>query len=274
MEKSKVLYVSQEIVPYLSETRMGTISRYLPQYIQEKGNEIRTFMPRFGHINERRNQLHEVIRLSGMNIIIDDTDYPLILKVASIQSARMQIYFIENDDFFQRKFAFRDKNQKFFKDNDNRSIFFNRGVIETVKKLGWAPSIVHLHGWMSALSAIYIKTVLKENPLFYDSKVIISLYDDSFSESFSPNFCDKIHTSDIGKETYDALKQSPNYLTYMQECIKHANGVIYAEDNIQEELKSFVNKHQIPSITHNDETYFEDYDKFYDTIVVNEEILS
>jgi len=135
MEKARVLFVEQAIMPYLKETPMSRIGRYLPQGIQEKGKEIRTFMPRFGNINERRNQLHEVIRLSGMNLIINDTDHPLIIKVASIQQARMQIYFIDNEDFFHRKFTIRDKANKFYTDNDERSIFFSRGVLETVKKL-------------------------------------------------------------------------------------------------------------------------------------------
>ena len=151
MEKTKVLFVQQEITPYLKDSHMGIIGRYLPQGIQEKGREIRTFMPRYGCINERRNQLHEVIRLSGMNLIINDTDHPLIIKVASIQSARMQIYFIDNEDYFQRKHVFFDSGDKFFKDNDERAIFFARGVLETVKKLGWTPDIVHCHGWITSL---------------------------------------------------------------------------------------------------------------------------
>src|ERR1035438_9854840 len=148
MKKARILFVSQEITPYLEPTAMGTLARQLPQGIQERGREIRTFMPRFGSINERRNQLHEVIRLSGMNLIINDTDHPLIIKVASIQSARMQVYFIDNEDYFQRKFMLTDKNDKFFKDNDERAIFYSRGVLETVKKLGWGPDVVHCHGWI------------------------------------------------------------------------------------------------------------------------------
>ena len=147
MEKPRILFVQQEIMPYLKETPMSKIGRFLPQGIQEKGKEIRTFMPRFGCINERRNQLHEVIRLSGMNLIIDDNDHPLIIKVASIQAARMQVYFIDNEDFFQRKFMFEDKDNQFFEDNDERSVFFCRGVIETANKLGWSPSLVHCQGW-------------------------------------------------------------------------------------------------------------------------------
>ena len=145
MESKKVLFISQEITPYLNETKLSKIGRYLPQGIQERGKEIRTFMPRYGSINERRNQLHEVIRLSGMNLIIDDTDHPLIIKVASIQSARMQVYFIDNDDYFQRKHTVSDASGKEFEDNDERALFFARGVIETVKKLRWAPDIVHCH---------------------------------------------------------------------------------------------------------------------------------
>jgi len=148
-KKARVLFVSQEVTPYLDETPMGLIGRHLPQGIQERGKEIRLFMPKYGCINERRNQLHEVIRLSGMNLIIDDTDHPLIIKVASIQSARMQVYFIDNQEYFERKYTLVDKKGVHFADNDERSIFFCRGVIETVKKLGWAPDVVHLHGWFT-----------------------------------------------------------------------------------------------------------------------------
>src|ERR1700756_5114982 len=149
-KKAKVLFVSQEIFPYLEETHISKISRHLPQAIQEKGKEIRVFMPRYGNINERRHSLHEVIRLSGMNLIIDSNDHPLIIKVASIQSARMQVYFIDNDEYFHRKMLFRDAKEKYFKDNEDRMLFCCRGVIETVKKLGWPPDIIHCHGWMTS----------------------------------------------------------------------------------------------------------------------------
>jgi len=154
MKQAKILFISQEITPYLPESEMSKIGRYLPQGIQEKGREISTFMPKYGSINERRNQLHEVIRLSGMNLIIDDTDHPLIIKVASIQTARMQVYFIDNEDYFQRKATNRDQKGKFFEDNDERAIFFARGVIETVKKLHWAPDIIHCQGWVTTLVPI------------------------------------------------------------------------------------------------------------------------
>src|SRR5512145_624712 len=162
MESRKVLFISQEIMPYLGETKLSKISRDLPQGIQERGKEIRTFMPRYGSINERRNQLHEVIRLSGMNLIINDTDHPLIIKVASIQSARMQVYFIDNEDYFSRKATLKDSNDEPFSDNDERSIFFTRGVLETVKKLRWSPDVIHCHGWFTAPIAILIKKAYKD----------------------------------------------------------------------------------------------------------------
>ena len=163
---NKVLFITQEITPYVSESEMANIGRNLPQAIQEKGREIRTFMPKWGNINERRNQLHEVIRLSGMNLIIDDTDHPLIIKVASIQSARMQVYFIDNDDYFQNRLQTADENGVEYDDNDSRAIFYARGVLETVKKLRWCPDVIHCHGWMTALAPLYIKKAYKDEPSF------------------------------------------------------------------------------------------------------------
>ena len=190
-EKERVLFVSQEIVPYLPESNQGIIGRHLPQGTQERGREIRTFMPRFGCVNERRNQLHEVIRLSGMNLIIDDNDHPLIIKVASIQPARMQVYFIDNEEYFQRKFFMGDREEEFFSDNDERAIFFCRGVIETVKKLGWAPDVIHCHGWMTALLPFFIKTVYKDDPLFENSKIVYSVYNDQFDAKLDARFSEK-----------------------------------------------------------------------------------
>jgi len=173
MKQAKILFISQEITPYLPESEMSKIGRYLPQGIQEKGREIRTFMPKYGSINERRNQLHEVIRLSGMNLIIDDTDHPLIIKVASIQSARMQVYFIDNEDYFHRKSVLSDENGEYFQDNDERAIFFARGVLETVRKLRWSPDVVHCHGWITALVPLYLKRSFVDDPLYNNSKLFI-----------------------------------------------------------------------------------------------------
>ena len=169
-EPNRILFVSQQIFPYLDEeTPIRSLNRKLPEWFQSARFETRTFMPKFGDINERRNQLHEVIRLSGINIIIAETDHPLLIKVASIQSARIQIYFIDNDDFFNRRKGIVDANGVEYKDNDERCIFFARGVLETVKKLRWTPNIVHCSGWMSALTPLFIKKLYR-NILFTRSR--------------------------------------------------------------------------------------------------------
>lgn len=185
MEKKRILYVSQEISPYQKETEIAKAALALPKKMNEKGHEVRVFMPRFGVINERRHQLHEVIRLSGINIVVNDMDQPLIIKVASVPGARIQVYFIDNEEYFKRKSVFFDDKGKFHPDNDERSIFFCRGVIETVRKLGWSPDIIHVHGWMASLLPLYLKKFHADDPLFQEAKVITSVYPYDYSESFS-----------------------------------------------------------------------------------------
>ncbi|MHC1777337.1 MAG: glycogen/starch synthase [Lentimicrobium sp.] len=267
MEKTRILFVSQEIIPYLKDSQMGYIGRHLPQGIQERGREIRTFMPRFGHINERRNQLHEVIRLSGMNLIIDDTDHPLIIKVASIQSARMQIYFIDNDDYFQRKYMFRDKNNKFYKDNEERAIFFSRGVIETVKKLGWAPDLVHCHGWMTSLVPLYIKRAYRDNPLFSDTRIVVSIYDDDFEESLNKDFGNNIKLDGITNKDLKHYKK-PTYVNMMKAAIDFSEGVIIGSETVNQELLDYANESGKPMIPYQPLDRFVDaYNNFYDKIL-------
>lgn len=271
MEKAKVLFVAQEITPYLPESHMGTICRYLPQGTQEKGREIRTFMPRFGNINERRNQLHEVIRLSGMNLIIDDNDHPLIIKVASIQQARMQVYFIDNEDYFQRKFTIRDKNNKFYKDNDERAIFFSRGVIETVKKLGWAPDIVHCHGWMTSFVPLYIKKAFKDNPLFTDTKVVVSVYNDGFTEALSDNSTNKIKLEGITNKDLAQFEESRSYQGLIKASIDYSDAIIQGEEVVDPEIQSHMDKSGKTLLEYQSmETYIAAYNKFYDKILGRE----
>lgn len=273
MEKAKILFVAQEIVPYLNESHMGIIGRYLPQGIQEKGREIRTFMPRYGNINERRNQLHEVIRLSGMNLIIDDTDHPLIIKVASIQQARMQIYFIDNEDYFQRKFTFHDKNNHFFSDNDERAIFFSRGVLETVKKLGWGPDIVHCHGWMTSLVPIYIKKAFRDNPLFSDSKVVLSIYDDDFTDDLSHDFADKVRLEGISPKDLQHYK-SANYVSMMKAAIDFSDGVIIGSPAVNQELVQYIRGTEKPMLEFQPmDRYIDAYNDFYEEVLVNEQVV-
>jgi len=274
MEKSRVLFVQQEITPYLKESQMGLIGRHLPQGIQEKGKEIRTFMPRFGNINERRNQLHEVIRLSGMNLVINDTDHPLIIKVASIQAARMQIYFIDNEDFFQRKYTLADKTGKYAADNDERAIFFTRGVIETVKKLGWAPDIVHCNGWFTGLMPLYIKVALKENPMFSDTKVVYSVYNDGFPGSLNPALVNKLQGKEI-KAEHLAGYQEPTFVNISKAAIDYSDGVIFGNETINPEIEKYARESNKPLLEYQSmDTYIDAFNDFYDEVLVNESVVS
>jgi starch synthase len=274
MEKPRVLFVQQEITPYLKESHMGLIGRHLPQGIQEKGKEIRTFMPRFGNINERRNQLHEVIRLSGMNLVINDTDHPLIIKVASIQAARMQIYFIDNEDFFQRKYSLADKTGKYAADNDERAIFFTRGVIETVKKLGWAPDIVHCNGWFTSLMPLYLKVALKENPMFSDTKVVYSVYDDDFPGMLDPALVKKLQVKDIKAEHLTGY-QEPTFVNVSKAAIDYSDGIIFGHENINPEVEKYARQSNKPVLEYQPmDTYIDAFNDFYDEVLINEPVVS
>lgn len=274
MEKPRVLFVQQEITPYLKDSPMGLLGRHLPQGIQEKGKEIRTFMPRFGCINERRNQLHEVIRLSGMNLIINDTDHPLIIKVASIQSARMQIYFIDNEDFFQRKFTTVDKNGKYFSDNDERSIFFCRGVLETVKKLQWSPDIVHCNGWMTNVMPLFLRTAYKDNPMFTDTKIVYSVYDDDFPEKLPDDYFNKIKMEGIEDSHLEAFRD-PSYVNISKAAISLADGIVIGSEKINPEIQEFIMQSGKPVLQFpGNDNYTDAYNEFYDEVLVSENVMS
>ena len=267
MENLKVLFISQEITPYLAETEMSLISRHLPQGTQEKGWEIRTFMPRFGNINERRNQLHEVIRLSGMNLIIDDTDHPLIIKVASIQSARMQVYFIDNEEFFNRKFTLKDSRGKYYPDNDDRMIFFARGVLETVKKLRWSPNIIHCHGWFTSLVPLYAKLSYREDPLFKDSKVIFSIYNEKFNEKLDDSFARKVKFEGIDNKDLEIIKK-PEFINVAKLAFKYSDGIIQGSKSLSPDLEELIKKVKVPVLNYqNCEDYIDEYSVFYDRIL-------
>jgi starch synthase len=274
MEKKRILFVSQEITPYTEETHIGRKGRYLPQGIQEKGREIRTFMPRYGNINERRNQLHEVIRLSGMNLIIDNNDHPLIIKVASIQQARMQIYFIDNEDYFQRKAQLYDKNGAFFDDNDERAIFFARGVLETVKKLGWAPDLIHCHGWFTSFIPLYVKRSYRDNPLFSETKVVLSVYDDDFKEEFPADLGKKVKYDGITKQDL-AYYKKVNYVNLIKAAMEYSDGVIVGSPEINKGLHEHIKKSGKPVLEYQEEDkYLDMFSDFYDKILVEEPVAS
>ena len=266
----KVLFVNSEIYPYLPENDIAHIGRYLPQGIQEQKMEIRSFMPRYGCINERKNQLHEVIRLSGMNIIISDVDRPLIIKVASITSARIQVYFIDNEDYFRRKQTYCAEDGTFFQDNDERAIFFARGVLETVKKLRWAPDIIHCQGWISHLIPAYLKKEYKDDPIFSSSKIVLSLYDDTPAASFSPDFARKAAFDSLKDSDLDLLSD-PTGINLAKTAAQYSDGVILGAEEVDEEIVDFCKSRNLPILPFNrkaldDGSYVDEYRAFYDKI--------
>ena len=267
----RILFVNSEIYPYLPETEISKIGRYLPQGIQERHKEIRSFMPRYGCINERRNQLHEVIRLSGMNIIISDVDRPLIIKVASISSARIQVYFIDNEDYFRRKQVFRDDNGNFFEDNGERAIFFARGVLETVKKLRWTPDVIHCQGWISHLLPLYLKKAYKDDPIFTNSKVVLSLYDDIPSEKLAADTGEAALFGNITAADIPWLTAEADGINLAKTAISYSDGVIMGSEGVPAELGDFCSELKLPVLPFDANAlesgkYVEDYDNFYDSL--------
>ena len=267
MSKARILYVSQHLVPFLPETPMSAISRHLPQGAHDKGREIRVFMPRFGKINERRHQLHEVIRLSGMNLNVDDVDHPLIIKVASIPTARMQVYFIDNDDLFKRKAVLYDAKDKLFPDNDVRAIFFVRGVLETVRKLGWAPDVIHCHGWMANLLPLYLKNNYADDPYFANSKVVCSIYDEGFEGSLDSRMSEKISLDGIDAVKVETIK-NPTFNNMNAIAIENADALIIASDELDEETVSKIASADVPTLPFPGEKgYLAEINQFYDEVL-------
>ncbi len=267
MTKPRILYVSQHVVPFLPTTPMGQVCRNLPQGIHERGREIRIFTPRFGKINERRHQLHEVIRLSGMNLAVDDTDHPLIIKVASIPTARMQVYFIDNDEFFKRKFVFEDADGVPYPDNDERAIFFVRGVLETVKKLGWAPDIIHCTGWMTHLLPVYVKQLYAGDPYFAKSKVVCSLFDEGFEGTLDARLAEKMVQDGIDAQSIGCLA-SPTFAALNALAIQHADGIIVGSEELDAETLALLDQAVVPVMRFpGEEGYVSEINAYYDTIL-------
>ena len=271
MKANRILFITQEITPFVPESTISNIGRYLPQATQDQGKEIRIFTPKWGIINERRNQLHEVIRLSGMNLIIDDTDHPLIIKVASLQAARMQVYFIDNDDYFHNRAMTADENGNEYSDNDERAIFFARGVLETVKKLRWCPEVIHCHGWISALLPLFVKKAYNEEPSFRDSKIVISLYDDNFESQFPENFKQKLIHKEMQEEAISSIETPVTYNELAKLAIRYCDGIIINGDNVSPELVEYaksLGKPVLPKPA--DEEYNNACNDFYDTVLSQE----
>ena len=266
MAKKKILFINQEIAPYVPDTNMSLMGRDLSQAIQEMGHEIRTFMPKWGNINERRGQLHEVIRLSGMNLIIDDTDHPLIIKVATINQTRVQVYFIDNDDYFAKRQMTVDEQGNDYADNGERAIFFARGVLETVKKLRWVPDIIHVQGWMGAVVPLYIKTAYHEEPSYANTKVVTSLFTKSMMSDLGSNFKQCV----VFKEAKaDLLKKYSDQFTFdelAKLAIDYSDGVIAAHKDVSKDLLKYAADNNIPTLDYPGEDFAQAYEEFYEKI--------
>jgi starch synthase len=263
MKDKRILYVSSEVVPYLAENEVSLMSYDVPKMVNDQGGQIRIFMPRYGNINERRHQLHEVIRLSGMNLVVNDLDMPLIIKVASIPKERIQVYFIDNDEYFKRKATFADEDGIMYPDNDERAIFFAKGVVETVKKLNWVPDIIHVHGWMAAMLPVYMKHYYKNEALFSETKIITSVYGQSFEGCLDAEMINKVKLDGVPEEAISDLI-SPDYEGVIMAAIKHSDGVIIASESLSASLTKFIESSGKPFLPFVPKDVFaEAYSNFY-----------
>ena len=249
MSKKRILFVTQEMEPYTVANDISKLVRKLPQYTQEKGFEIRVLMPKFGSINERRHRLHEVVRLSGMNIIVDDDDFPLIIKVASLPGARMQVYFLDNEEFFKRKFVFHDAEGQAFDDNSDRMIFFCKGVMETVKKFGWAPDIIHCHGWMTSLVPLYLKTVYKDEPIFQNAQMIYSVYNETMGGSFSERFLEKAMINNLEEADMKSFSDA-NGINLHAGAIANSDIIIQGSESYDDSVKELIENSDKTKLDH------------------------
>ena len=247
MDFNKVLFILQEISPYLPESDMATISRKLAQGVQESGAEVRTFMPKYGYVNDRRNQLHPVIRLSGMNLIIDDMDHPLIIKVATLQPARLQVYFIFSDDYFTPEITKELEINSHPDDNDERSIFYVRGVLEAVKKQRWAPGIIHCSGWITALAPLYISKFYGDDPSFRDAKVVMSLFDEKMAAPLNEDLYKKLKFDGFSDdELAPIFEKKADYVDLMRMAIEHSHAIVQCSENINPDVLKLVEESGLP----------------------------
>lgn len=263
----KVLFVNQEMTPYVPSSELADMGNQLPKAFQAAGSEIRTFMPKWGTINERRGQLHEVIRLSGINITIDDTDHPLLIKVASIPQIRVQVYFIDNDDFFSRRQMAEDESGAEYADNGQRAIFFARGVLETVKKLRWAPDVIHCQGWMSAVVPLYLKTAYKDEPVFQNAKVVTTLFQSQIKSELGENFKKSVDFREAKASLLDNYDKKFDFIELGKMALDYSDGVVMASDKVNSTLADYAKQKGMPIKTFApDEKIAETFGSFYDQV--------
>ncbi len=270
MPKQRILYVSTEIAPYLPDAENSRLGRSLPQAMQERKYEVRTFMPNFGAVNERRNQLHEVIRLSGINIMINDNDHPLIIKVASMQPSRIQVYFIDNDDYFQKSEDDIDPIGTNREDNDERMIFYARGTVETAKKLRWEPEIVHVSGWMAALVPLFLRRIVSDGTSFKNSKTVYSvLRDENTLETVDPEFFEKLKADCVKEDDLKDFVDLPNDVNLLHRlAIAKSDGVVFNTPDPDPTLIKAVEDKGIPyMILDPEQDNAQKYHEFYQSLI-------
>ena len=267
MKGKKILFISSEVIPYMPQTELSSMTYKLPKLVNDNQGQTRIFIPKYGVINERRHQLHEVIRLSGINLIINDMDMPLLIKVASIPKERMQVYFIDSEDYFKGRNIFFNDKGNLYKDNDERAIFYAKGIIETIKKLNWAPNLVHVHGWISSLVPLYIKHYYKDDPIFSNTKTIVSVYEDRLSGKFDKNFLKKIQFDEIVDENLNLLK-TPTYEELYKLSLTQSDGVIFTSSSVKDEFNGLIKK-DVPTLqcSSTDDDYENKYLEFYNSML-------
>ncbi len=266
MVKKRILIVTQELTPYVEATEAANIVRELAGKAVEKGLDIRILMPRFGSINERRHRLHEVVRLSGINIIIEDDDYPLVIKVASLPGVRMQVYFLDNEDFFRRDHAYQDEDGTLYEDNAARMVFFCRGVLETVKKFGWAPDIIHCHGWMSSFVPLFLRTAYAKDPIFEHGRILYSVYKNDFEGALGENYADKATINRVKSEDVTPYKTASNADLHIG-ALHYSDAAILATEEIDPAVTEALKEKDIPILAYPGEDYLEAYTSFYSQLI-------
>lgn len=262
----KILFINQEITPYVPESAMSLLGQQLPEYFQGKGYEIRTFMPKWGTINERRGQLHEVIRLSGMNIVIGGNDHPLLIKVASIPVSRVQVYFIDNEEFFKKRAMGVDDSGNEYSDNGERAIFFARGVLETMKKLRWAPDVIVCQGWMAAVVPIYLKKVYCDEPCFANTKVVTNLFDTDMKCEFGEQFKSCVSFQEITTENLADYKDEFDYVELEKLALDYSDGVVAATESVNAEILEYAKNKNLPILNYPGENFGDTYQEFFEKL--------
>lgn len=270
MEKKRLLLITQEMHPYTALSVISNITQQIPQYMHENGLELRILMPRFGTINERRHRLHEVVRLSGMNIVVNDEDFPLIIKVASMPGSRLQVYFLDNDEFFKRKSVFEDSEGTPFDDNLERMIFFCKGAIETVKKFGWPPDIIHCHGWMTSMLPYYLRTLYKDEPLFRNSRLTWSAYQHDANGQFKPEDLEKSLIPPMNSEVLLPFIHE-GQVSLDRGAIAYSDAIIRCSDSLSDDVESLMQTMQKPLLdVVDEEAMLPAYLEFYDSLLEQE----